>query len=584
MMSSNLVERRGGKSMFVDQISGQNKIDLLRQRWDQLYESDGEAHFFLSWAFISTYMRRFEGAGFVLAARAGPEGSPYVAFLPLRLRTRLDKRTGRVHNEINMAGNYAADYTGILCAPEYAKRAIAAFGKHLRTMNWAKLHLENLRMSEQRLRFFLNALVDDRITIVKQRRVNDVDGTDNTICPYIDLPDSWDRYLSEHLSSNTRQKLRRLLRTVEGSDEFRITVADASTVKRDVDILLNFWRTKWSARKGQRLPTLLKSNRMLFNSAVAADVFSLAILWHRDRPLGALAFFVDKVKRTMLFHMAGRDETSDLIPSGLVLHAYCIRKAIEMGFRGYDFLRGNEPYKYSFATGETTINCYLAQTKSGRNLNRQIDAKSVGSVFRQATEFHKGGDLIRAEAVYRQVLEADPAHTLSLYGLGQLLSAKGDHRQAAKSFEIATAGSNAAKIWMRLGAEYQALDRHDDALGAFRKVLATDPGLALAQYGLSQSLIQLSRLDEAAATIATMRRSPPGSKGASLAVRAQQQLDRKRKNAQPSKTSQPRPVVKLANRLVASTALPAPPAQKWEATRPPPLLKSTASRPQPRAH
>ena len=431
--------------MFVDLIAEQGEIVRLRERWDQLYESDSEAHYFLSWAFISTYMQRFEGASFVLAARAGPEGSPYVAFLPLRLRTRLDKRTGRVHNEINMAGSYAADYTGILCAPEHASRAVAALAKHLKTMNWTKLHLENLRMSERRLRLFLNALMDDRFTTQKQRRVNEVDGTDNTICPYIDLPDSWDRYLSTSVSSNTRQKLRRLLRTVESSDEFRITAADASTVKRDIEILLGFWRAKWSTRKGQRIPTLLKSNRMLFESAFASDVLFLAILWHRDRPLGALAFFVDKVKRTMLFHMAGRDETSDLIPSGLVLHAYCIRRAIELGFRTYDFLRGNEAYKYSFGSRDTVISSYLAQTRNGRNLNGQIDVKSIGSAFRKATEFHKAGDLIRAEAVYRQVLDANPAHAHSLYAFGQLLSAKGDHREAAKTFETAAAGSNSVE-------------------------------------------------------------------------------------------------------------------------------------------
>ena len=363
--------------MFVDLIAEQSEIVRLRERWDQLYESDSEAHYFLSWAFISTYMQRFEGASFVLAARAGPEGSPYVAFLPLRLRTRLDKRTGRVHNEINMAGNYAADYTGILCAPEHASRAVAALAKHLKTMNWAKLHLENLRMSERRLRLFLNALMDDRFTTQKQRRVNEVDGTDNTICPYIDLPDSWDRYLSTSVSSNTRQKLRRLLRTVEGSDEFRITVADASTVKRDIEILLGFWRAKWSTRKGQRIPTLLKSNRMLFESAFASDVLFLAILWHRDRPLGALAFFVDKVKRTMLFHMAGRDETSDLIPSGLVLHAYCIRRAIELGFRTYDFLRGNEAYKYSFGASETVISS-LPRADQKRAKSQRTDRCQIG--------------------------------------------------------------------------------------------------------------------------------------------------------------------------------------------------------------
>ena len=152
-----------------------------------LYEKDPEAQFFMSWTFLSTYIRRYEGGWFILAARLG-EGTPYVALLPLRMRTRMNKKTGQSHNEINMAGNYAADYTGIVCAPEFVDRADPSLAKHLRRMNWAKLHLENLRMSERRLACFLKNLADERLDIRKMTRVNKVDGIDNCTCPSLDLP------------------------------------------------------------------------------------------------------------------------------------------------------------------------------------------------------------------------------------------------------------------------------------------------------------------------------------------------------------------------------------------------------------
>ena len=31
---------------------------------------------------------------------------------------------------------------------------------------------------------------------------------------------------------------------------------------------------------------------------------------------------------------------------GLLLHSLCLRDALERGYRYFDFLRGNEPYKY----------------------------------------------------------------------------------------------------------------------------------------------------------------------------------------------------------------------------------------------
>ena len=511
--------------MRIDVITKYEDFLALKETWNSLYEKDPDAQFFLSWAFLSTYIRRYEGGWFILAARLG-EGTPYVALLPLRMRTRMSKKTGQFHNEINMAGNYAADYTGIICAPEFVDRAVPALAKHLRKMHWAKLHLENLRMSERRLRFFLKNLADERLDIRKMARVNKVDGINNCTCPSLDLPGSWDAYLEQKLGSNTRQKFRRFLRRVEGSDEFRITHADASTIDRDIGILLEFWRVKWTPRKGNLVPGLLKSNRLLFKNAFESGTLFLPILWHGEKPLCALAFFVDPVKRAMLFHMTGRDETADVIPSGMVLHAYCIRRAIEQGFRIYDFLRGDEPYKYTFAAKDTVINCMLVQTKTGRNLGERLDTRSVATVFRQATEFHAANQLAKAEAAYRQILQVDAKHARTLYVLGQLQSTKGDHWEAAKTYEaLAAVVPTSGKVWSRLAGAYQALDRHSEAVSAFRKALELKPGFAQAQDGLGESLIALQLAEKATHALSALHRRPDNLARPVLRPNATMQLE-----------------------------------------------------------
>ena len=336
-------------------------------------------------------------------------------------------------------------------------------------------------------------------------RVNKTDNVNNCKCPSLDLPESWELYLQEKVGSNTRQKFRRFLRRVENSDEFRITHADASTINRHIGILLELWKVKWAARKGNLLPGLLKSNRTLFKNAFESGALFLPILWHGDRPLCALAFFVDTTKKAMLFDMAGRDETADIIPSGIVLHAYCIRRAIQQGFRTYDLLRGDEPYKYSFGAKDTAINCVLVQTKTGRNLGERLDIRSVSTVFRQATAVLAASQLTKAETAYRQILQVNPAHATTLYMLGQLLSTKGDHWQAAKTYEaLAAVAPTSVKVWSRLARTYQALDRHSEAAGAFRKALKLKPGFALAQSGLGQSLVKIERAETAAHTPAVV--------------------------------------------------------------------------------
>jgi tetratricopeptide (TPR) repeat protein len=500
--------------MNIDVITKSKDLADLKETWISLYEKDPEAHYFLSWAFLSTYFLRYEGSWFILAARPGSPGSAYVALLPLRLRTKMNEKTGSFHNEINMGGSYAADYTGVICKPEFADRAVAAFAKHLRKMPWAKLHLENLRMSGRRMRCFLDSLQDKKLVVQKLSRFNERDKVDNCICPAIELPQTWERYLEQSLSTNTRQRMRRFLRKVEQSDDFRITHADASTIRRDVELLLQFWRIKWAERKGDLLPGLLKSNRLLFTHAFENGTLFLPVLWHKDRPLGALAFFVDPIRKTMLFYMAGRDETADVVPPGLVLHGHSIRLAIEQGFQTYDFLRGNEPYKYSFGTKDTAIKCLLVQTATGRNLGERLDPRCLGSVFKQASRFHKDGRMAQAENAYRQILDTDPGYARALYGLGQLLAEKGDHREAAKTFRTLSAiAPDSARVWHRLGIALQALGDHAAAVVALNRACEQKPGFAAAQYSLARSLLQLKHPVEAVNILATILRQRAKGQG-----------------------------------------------------------------------
>jgi CelD/BcsL family acetyltransferase involved in cellulose biosynthesis/TolA-binding protein len=514
--------------MKIDVITQPEELDDLRGNWEALYEQDPDANYFLSWAFLSSYLRRFEGAWFILAARRGPKGSPYVALLPLRLRTRMKSKTGDFYNEINMGGNHAADYTGVICAPGFAERAIAAFAKHLKTMHWASLHLENLRMSERRERWFLEYLSDKRLSARRMRRVNQLDKVDNCVCPEIHLPHTWEEYLQNNLSGNTRQKMRRFLRKVESSGEFRITHADASTIKRDIEILLEFWRIKWTPRKGNLIPGLVKSNRLIFSQAFESGTLFLPVLWHGDRPLSALAIFVDPVKKSMLFHMVGRDETADVIPTGLVLHGHCIRLAIEQGFRTYDFLRGNEPYKYSFGVRERKLNCTLIRTRTGRNLGDKLDMRSLNAVFREGARFHKKGEFVKAENVYRQILNTDPRHGQALFGSGHLAAARGDHREAVRCFEqtLAAVAPQPVKAVLSLAVAWQSLNEHAAAAAAFAKAVALDPGSALAQYGLGRNLLALEKRNEAAeAFAAVLRNKSPAPEDVALRAKAQRQLN-----------------------------------------------------------
>jgi CelD/BcsL family acetyltransferase involved in cellulose biosynthesis len=70
----------------------------------------------------------------------------------------------------------------------------------------------------------------------------------------------------------------------------------------------------------------------------------------------AASMFCFEFSNTFLVYNSGYDP--DLYPSlstGIVLLAHCIRDAIERGLKVFDFLRGEEEYKYRFGGVRTEI-------------------------------------------------------------------------------------------------------------------------------------------------------------------------------------------------------------------------------------
>lgn len=484
--------------MRIDVIDNLEAFTELRPQWEAAYQADPEAQFFLSWTWMSKWLPMLEGPWFILAVTPTASASDYVGFFPLRLRLK-ERKAGGFYNEINMAGNFSADYTGFVCAPEFQDRVIPALAAYLKRLNWTRLNLENIRMSDERQRLLLSHFSKSKFNTKAHERVNQRDNINNRVCPYAALPNNWDSYL-DGLSANTRQKLRRLLRQIEGNDEFRITHADADSVERDLKVLLKFWSVKWGPRKGNRLNTILTSNFKMLKSCAESGALFLPVLWRGETPVCALASLIDPDKKSLLFYIGGRDETFNTPPPGLILHAHSIRYAIAGGFKIYDFLRGNEPYKYSLATVERRISCITVSTRHGGNLHAKLDPRSLPEVLERATELHQAGRLKAAELGYRQVLDTDPQSEKALYCLGQLMATEGRHGAATRLFKTLVAIKPASeKAWLRLGYSLEANGRFSDAADAYREVIALRPELAIAHNKIGGALFKLRRFDEAIA-------------------------------------------------------------------------------------
>jgi CelD/BcsL family acetyltransferase involved in cellulose biosynthesis len=419
--------------MHIDIIDDFSAIADLKSQWDSVYDSDPDAQFFLSSTWIFHWMSVALTQRIVLAARPGPQGSDYVAFFPLRFRT-LMKKGGGFYNVLDMACQGIADYTGFIGRPEHDGEVVPAFVDAIRQFAWTKLDLSFLRTSQARTDLLLKGFPAKEFRIRDESPTPPPGQPDHAICPYVELPGDWEAYLSGHMSANSRQRARRLLKRVDEATDLSITYADATSYERDIDTLLQFWDTKWSMRRGRGVDAIVNIVREMMRHCFREDALLLPTMWQGDNPVCSLALLIDRRKMTYLFFMTGRDDDFEGPSPGFVLHAHAIRHAIANGFTTYDFLQGNDAYKYSFGVKERTV---MNRTVAQKSQQAGLDRRCLGTVLAKTRALHRQGMLAEAERGYRQIIRLDPRDSGALFGLGNLLAGKGNRAQAEKYLKAA---------------------------------------------------------------------------------------------------------------------------------------------------
>ncbi len=182
-----------------------------------------------------------------------------------------------------------------------------------------------------------------------------------------------------------------------------------------------------------------------------------------------------------------------------MLHGHCIRRAIEQGFKTYDFLRGNEPYKYFFGPEEHKLSCTLFRTRSGDNLGGKLHPRSIRFVYEEGLKLYKTGKKAAANIAFSQVLAAAPDHLGAQFGLANLTFDRGEFREAEIAFlGLLGSGQDPVLLWMRIGEARLAQRQYHEASEAFRQVTNRAPFHREALYKCAVALIAAERTMEGA--------------------------------------------------------------------------------------
>jgi CelD/BcsL family acetyltransferase involved in cellulose biosynthesis len=166
-------------------------------------------------------------------------------------------------------------------------------------------------------------------------------------CPILPLPATWDALLAS-LSGKHRHEITRKLRRFEReAPAGRVVWADtAAAVEARLDDFLALHRRSRQGKAKFMDARMERFFRRVVPALAARGRARLALL---ELPEGPIASFVtlEWDGAVGLYNSGFHPERAALSP-GLVLLAHVIRDAIERGRQRFDFLRGEERYKYEF--------------------------------------------------------------------------------------------------------------------------------------------------------------------------------------------------------------------------------------------
>lgn len=164
--------------------------------------------------------------------------------------------------------------------------------------------------------------------------------------PYIPLPSDWETYL-QGLDKKQRHEIRRKMRRAgEGQELLEVYVTrEAGKLEDDMEDFLELMEQD-EAKADFLSPLMREQMKATMRCAFGKDCLQLAFLLIGGNEAAAYVSF-DFLDRLWVYN-SGLDRRYSAYSPGWVLLAHLLQMSIEQGKQEFDFMRGDEAYKYKF--------------------------------------------------------------------------------------------------------------------------------------------------------------------------------------------------------------------------------------------
>ena len=324
-------------------------FDALAAEWNKVVKRSRFNNFFSTYEWQTTWWQYLgEGDLWILAFRR-PENQELVGIVPLYLVTpKQGKFAGK--RKLNLVGCIeVSDYLDIIAVKGWEQAVyteLLAWLQGPEAPAWDILDLCNL--PEESLTYQTLPPLFEQAGLT-------LEITQEDVAPQFALPLHYETYLQELVEKKQRHEIRRKQRRAEREAQVDFYLVNKShSLVAEVDDFVALQQASREDKAEFMTPQMRRFFGAVAERMLDAGYLRLCFLSINGEKAAALYAF--EYDRRFLLYNSGYDpDAHSQFSPGWVLLAYSIQYAIAAGCRLFDFMQGNEEYKYRFGSQDYKV-------------------------------------------------------------------------------------------------------------------------------------------------------------------------------------------------------------------------------------
>jgi CelD/BcsL family acetyltransferase involved in cellulose biosynthesis len=326
-----------------------NGFTALAGEWNHLLQRSRATVFFLTYEWQTTWWEALGTGDLWIVAFRTPDTDELVGIAPLYLTTHTSGVNAGKQVFTLVGCIEVSDYLDLIMAQGWEADVYAELLAWLHSAEapaWDVVDLCNL--PEVSLTYtVLPPLVEasGHTTVVKQEDV----------APQFTLPLHYETYLQEQVDKKQRHEIRRKQRRAEREAEIGFyIVGKEHSLEAEVDDFVALQRASREDKAEFMTPPMRRFFGAVARRMLDAGYLRLCFLTINGEKAASLYAF--EFDRKFLLYNSGYDPDAHAqLSPGWVILAYSIQYAIAAGCRVFDFMQGDEEYKYRFGSQDYKV-------------------------------------------------------------------------------------------------------------------------------------------------------------------------------------------------------------------------------------